>query len=297
MKILRAIGKSLCYFMVYFTLQGIATGAALVFKIPEMIKNGVFDAFKDGGPLTQKEKTDFINSFLNAIVDVTMPAMIVSAVLTILLYILSSRLKGRKFSEEVRLGKPSLIALPAVILFGASINILISYALSLLESQGSMKHFFEDYENATSFLNVEISVISVLAVAVFGPIVEEILFRGYIYGSFREAFSGKVTKVIIPMIIQGVVFAFAHGSVIGLIYTFPLGIIMALILDRFDSLYMSMAFHMAFNATSFADTLLNGLEGAPLIIVLSVCTVVALASMFLIWFGKYEKKPKTPANA
>jgi uncharacterized protein len=84
-------------------------------------------------------------------------------------------------------------------------------------------------------------LLNALVVAVFGPIVEELLFRGI--GFFLLLPFGQVAAIVITAI----TFALTHGIAQGLPIFFIIGVGLALIRARTESVYPSMLLHICFN--------------------------------------------------
>ena len=93
--------------------------------------------------------------------------------------------------------------------------------------------------------------------------------------------------------ISAAMFGAAHGSFISFIFTFILGVILALALDATRSIYVPMMIHISFNASSYLITLaLDGATGAETLIICiggALLGASALASLFVL--GKTKKSP------
>src|SRR5262245_36284510 len=84
-------------------------------------------------------------------------------------------------------------------------------------------------------------LLNALVVAVFGPIVEELLFRGV--GFFLLLPLGQWAAILITAI----AFSLTHGIAQGIPIFFIIGVGLALIRSRTDSVYPSMILHICFN--------------------------------------------------
>ena len=87
---------------------------------------------------------------------------------------------------------------------------------------------------------------STLAIAIVGPIVEEIMFRGLIYRSLEKA----IETPWIPIVISGVMFGAWHGSFIQGVYTAILGMILAYYYKKTRSLFLVIMVHIINNFLS-----------------------------------------------
>lgn len=84
-----------------------------------------------------------------------------------------------------------------------------------------------------------------LAIAVYGPFVEEFVFRGAIFGGMRE--SAPAWK---SMLLSALLFGMMHMNFNQMGYAFVLGIGMALLVEATGSIWASVLFHIAVNARS-----------------------------------------------
>lgn len=91
---------------------------------------------------------------------------------------------------------------------------------------------------------------SVVVLALVGPIVEELQFRGLGYSLLAEYGSTVAIAVI------GLTFGLVHGLVEGLPVLIAFGAGLAWIRSRTDSVYPCMATHMLFNGIAITATLL-----------------------------------------
>lgn len=81
-------------------------------------------------------------------------------------------------------------------------------------------------------------LLNLVLAGVLAPIVEEILFRGVIYGSL-QAYFGKWTAAVF----SAVIFSTLHFQAYGFFPRFVLGIALVYLYDKYKSLYPSVALH------------------------------------------------------
>lgn len=102
---------------------------------------------------------------------------------------------------------------------------------------------FPDYnEVSNSYSTAASSIIGILGIVVFAPILEEILFRGMIFNRLREEMN-----VVVAAIIQAIIFGIMHGNMLQFFYTFALALVMAYVYVKTDSLWMSILVHITYN--------------------------------------------------
>jgi len=93
----------------------------------------------------------------------------------------------------------------------------------------------------------------ILLVAIAAPITEEIIFRGLCFRFLRQGgFS-----FLFAVILQAVVFAFAHNTALQVVYAFPSAVVFAVVYVRYKTLAAPIIMHMAFNSVSLLLTLIQ----------------------------------------
>jgi membrane protease YdiL (CAAX protease family) len=97
--------------------------------------------------------------------------------------------------------------------------------------------------------------------AILAPIGEEVLFRGYLFGSLRRLAGGSRSGIIVAYGVSALVFALAHSlaatqGLIGLLVpSFLIGLMFAWGFDRSGSLVPSIIAHAINNSIAFAALL------------------------------------------
>ncbi len=95
--------------------------------------------------------------------------------------------------------------------------------------------FMEEKETAVLWF-------SSLFAAIFGPIAEEIYFRGFMYTVLK-----KRIGILGGMLVSSVVFSFLHAHVVGFFPILALGLLLAYLYEKTGSLVSSMSVHIAHN--------------------------------------------------
>lgn len=85
-----------------------------------------------------------------------------------------------------------------------------------------------------------------LAVCLIGPIIEELMFRGLIYNTFRRVFKSPVPAIVL----SGVMFGIWHGNLIQTVYTSIMGMIVAYVYYKTGRLIFPILIHMLNNIIS-----------------------------------------------
>ena len=82
----------------------------------------------------------------------------------------------------------------------------------------------------------------IITVCVVAPVIEELFFRGLIYGILK-----KFTGYIIANIIQAIVFGIYHGNIVQGIYAFILGLFIGYLLYITGNVIYTIFFHIGIN--------------------------------------------------
>ena len=97
-------------------------------------------------------------------------------------------------------------------------------------------------------------ILAFVTLVIVAPIVEEILFRGYMYGRLK-----KFLPVWSAIVITSVLFGLFHGSWVLAIDTFSLSVVLCLLREITGSLWASILLHMTKNGIAFYILFINPL--------------------------------------
>ena len=153
------------------------------------------------------------------------------------------KLRGLDF-EQVggfsRIGFPRALTTGAVLLIAAWPLVSLTDALAQ-RLFGSGRQDIIEFFNASGAIQQRILII-VLAVAI-APMVEEFLFRFFLYGIFRRYF-GRFVGIIV----NATLFAVVHAHLPAVATLFVLGVCFTLAYEWSGSILVAMSMHALFNA-------------------------------------------------
>lgn len=166
--------------------------------------------------------------------------------------------------------------------FGYTANLVYTVAMSFIPWPKSL---IEQHNTAYGDIGGEGSNIflTILATAIFTGIIEELVFRGLVVSRLKRAF-GTVPCVVISSLF----FGFAHPTVFAIIYSTILGLILALIYLKYDSVLPCIAVHVFFNLAPCIGYPEGGLTFFALLL---VC-LIAHGFTFAYIFNKNNIKEK-----
>ena len=129
----------------------------------------------------------------------------------------------------------------------AAAGIVVDIALGLLsEAAGVPSHWTEWFDEDLAWGSGGVLVGSLLGTVVFAPLLEEIVFRGLLYGTLRRWMGWPAAALL-----TAAVFAAAHGyGVAGFGSVFASGIMWAVAYERTRSLLPGMIAHAANNVSA-----------------------------------------------
>lgn len=122
------------------------------------------------------------------------------------------------------------------ILFGVSISLIYNILLFNLNNIV----YFTDKFNGN---NLPI-LIQIISSGIFGPIIEELVFRGVVYNKLKE-FNKPMRAIILTSIIFGII----HFDVINAIYAFGVSFILIYLYEKYKTLKAPIIMHISLNTT------------------------------------------------
>ncbi|MCR5675653.1 MAG: CPBP family intramembrane metalloprotease [Lachnospiraceae bacterium] len=155
-----------------------------------------------------------------------------------------SKAGGSTFFEDASLYRTELSLKKTIgaFLFGSGMALFLSAILTLLPRFGPVKgyvtHVGLAYQQWDVFLSMAASVL-------FTPLVEEIIFRGYMLNRLLQKWR-ELTAILVTTF----VFALMHGSILWFAYAFCMGYLLAKLSIREDNIFYGIFMHAGFNLPS-----------------------------------------------
>ena len=238
----RQVWRILYPIFVYFLAQGLAESAAAIYALMGPLARNGFD-------ITNFDAGSFMNEGLRQLLQMTLPAMTVAALVTLpLLGLYLSNDRGIAGIAPPRVAG-GVVALSIV--FGAAACLLGNELISLSSLP----------ETSSSFINVEAMlfssgiVVEIIVIGVLIPIVEELVYRGLAFRRMRD------TIGFLPaMLVSAFLFALAHGNIVQGLYAFGVGILLAYVCERSGCLAAPILLHITANTVSVLITELSQVQ-------------------------------------
>lgn len=250
---MKSIFKSIGWVILNLVLQFIVQ---LVFTICA-IKNGITDE-------------NLLNEWL---MDRLLITTIISNLLFVLVSILICRIKKVKVKEEwkiVKLGIKSYF-IPCIIAFTYS----MSFSLITYDAVGnalSPMHIGAEHYGVWGIPML------ILTILISAPIAEEIMCRGIMMNTLKKSFSTK-TAIIVSSLIFGIMHILTGSSILAL-GAIIMGLILAIIYEKTDSLYVAIVAHAVANSPDFilytSPQINNGIRISLAFILLGISAICLL---------------------
>ncbi len=142
----------------------------------------------------------------------------------------------KNFFRNVFYGIVGYIAIvPILIAVLAAIALFINMIHYVPEKQPVVELFLKE-KNATFLFYTSIFA------AIFGPMIEELFFRGFMYNAFK-----KRVGIFWAMFITAATFAFLHAHAVGFLPIMILGMLLAYLYEKTGTLVSSMTVHIIHN--------------------------------------------------
>lgn len=237
-KILKAAGLILVLLLIYFTAQVVVSSGLGVIKLVRIsLEAGMSGVTPDDSAIAE-ELTAFIGTQVPWII-------LVSAALSVPTYYLFYRNRKQELLAFVSLRSIGVLSIPVLVVFGLSLNFVIEFVLALLREIDSMAPVFKNYNDVSNMIFGGGFAANLIAIGVVGPIFEEILFRGLVFGELR-----KIAKVRLAIVIQALLFGAYHLNVIQGAYAFVIGLLLGFIYYRSNSIIAPILVHITINTSS-----------------------------------------------
>ena len=155
-----------------------------------------------------------------------------------------SKKGGHTFFEDATLYRENLSLKKTfgAFIFGIGASLAVSAVISLLPRIGVVGVYADKVDNIYKQWDV---FLSLAASVLFTPLVEEIIFRGYMLNRLLPKWEERTALITTTLI-----FAILHGSSIWFVYAFLMGLVIGWLSIREDNIFYGIFMHSGFNLPS-----------------------------------------------
>ncbi len=273
---LKQIGKSICYVALYFGMQMVVSLAAtflgsIIYLFILLMKLEAEDkalAALDVDAVDQMVMDSIYNNMGLLIV--------ISGILTILFLWVFFTVRKKKFRAETNIRPFALKYWPGVLIGSVGLCLFVNFGMQLLPIPEDV---LAEYAESSAGLMEGPFIMLLLSNAIMAPLVEEILFRGLVFGRLKKAM-----PMWLALVLSSVIFGLMHGQILWICYTTLVGLVLGLAAWKTDSILAPMFMHFAFNlfGTCLGCFVEEVTVGTSLILAIvgGVCTVVAVVMLW-----------------
>lgn len=183
-----------------------------------------------------------MNELMNTATKLTSVFLLISSIITILIFILIFKIRKKNYKEELQFNKTKNNNLIIGIVLGFSGWLVNSGILSIILENNLFKGQFQRMNDMLSPVMEGNIFILILTVGIIAPFTEEFIFRGVIYKTLNKRISVKWS-----IIIQGILFGVFHMNFIQGIYATFLGILFGYLTYKSKSIWPAIIMHITNN--------------------------------------------------
>lgn len=228
-----AIGYLLIVLLIQVSISligGIALGIYYIVK-------GISDS--SNGALVMEQN---MNELVNVASKLTSVFLLISSIVTVLIFILIFKIRKRDYKSELQFNKTKKNNLIIAMVLGFSGWLINSGILNILQEVNLFKEQFQTMNDMLSPVMEGNLFIIILTVGIVAPFTEEFIFRGVIYKTLNKRISIKWS-----IIIQGILFGAFHMNLIQGTYAAFLGILFGYLTYKSKSIWPAIIMHITNN--------------------------------------------------
>ena len=172
---------------------------------------------------------------------------VLTCILLFAVYYFTSRKKTGLVLVNSKMPKWSIVPFAIIITLGMGFvsALWLDFAYNQLADVPFVAQSVESFDSAWSTIGEDPYIWVCLSVVIFGPIAEELLFRGIIHNSIK-----KVCNPSVAIVLSGLMFGIWHGEFVQSVYTTFFGIALAVVYEYSGSLWVPIGMHILNNFTS-----------------------------------------------
>lgn len=208
------------------------------------------------------------------------PLVLIGDIITLILIALIFLPSDYGMKDRINIKRIPIKEYFNILILGIGITILLLFLSSILTK------LIPSYnEVANQLATSRGSALQLIITIALIPIYEEIFYRGIIFGYLRKNFN-----IIVAIVVQALVFGVMHLNLVQGIYTFILGIVLALIYMYSESILGNITVHIIFNLLGILiiPKLLINIPNMSIVLLIIAIVFIIFSSIKMI--GKYENR-------
>ena len=242
-KVLVAIGKALAYFAVYLLASNVAS--FIISAVYSYLKGREYGA---AGYSYEESQAMFQNDMAG----MTGICLMAGAILTLLTYFIIEKVKKSSLAKEADIKKISPKQYIITVVGALGGMFFMNFMLNILPiPEELMGGVSSGMSTLTSYPFWQ----AILANAILVPVMEEVVFRGYIFSRLDKAMPTAAA-----VLISSVAFGVAHGGRVWGTWAFVLGLLICVVRVKSGSIIPGIIFHIIMNTFAMVVSYFNVLS-------------------------------------
>lgn len=253
-------------------------------NVTVLICTTAFYAFRGGLGTDTYDPTQVASQVLESSIAQT---LIIALITSVILYLFYRNDRKRRKQGSLGEGKDFIWAPPIIWFSVAILAIAFSQFLNDLIILTKLNEIFPGYQELQmQTMDGQPVLLMLLTVGIFAPVMEELLFRGLVYGRLKEW-----VKPVTAMIMTSVVFGLFHGNAVQFFYATVLGLVLAFVYEKTGTLMIPILFHVVANLWSLFGSVwwYRIVEVLPLKFVMGIIIEILLCVIPAYWLFAYKK--------
>lgn len=208
------------------------------------------------------------------------PLVLIGDIITLILIALILLPSDYGMKDRINIKRIPIKEYFNILILGIGITILLLFLSSILTK------LIPSYNEVVNQLATSRgSALQLIITIALIPIYEEIFYRGIIFEYLRKNFN-----IIVAIVVQALVFGVMHLNLVQGIYTFILGIVLALIYMYSESILGNITVHIIFNLLGILIIPKLLINFPSMSIVLLIIAIVFIIFSSIKMIGKYENR-------
>lgn len=232
---------------------------------------------------TTTENVNSLDAFTQELINGTMKyALIMSAIAALITIPIIAFLYVRDLKKFPDIKQKKIPAPWYPVLVALSLTSCIGF--NNMITMSNLDKIFPGYEDTAKVLFGGNIIIQILFVVILAPIVEELIFRGIAYRRIARYWNKNMA-----MLFSAIFFGIYHGNVVQGVYAFLLGMILAYLYDKFQTIKAPILAHASANLISVViteTTIFRPLYNSNILFFGTTAVTIFLTFAMLMYFEK-----------
>lgn len=181
-----------------------------------------------------------------------------------------------------------------IVAFGISglAQVWLNFADNYLDKLSIFKSSMDSFDDDWSDVNDNPYIWVLLSVVIIGPLVEELMFRGLIFGYLE-----KIKLGAFPIVVSGLMFGIWHMELVQSIYAIFTGIVLAIVFSYTRNIKITFAIHMVNNFISTLPPAWDSEKLQTIIVLICYGCIIPMIILSIYFSRKIKRQERSQISA